>query len=90
MNTRLFGAFLALFILSVVGIISYTFGETNGYSTAADEAVEQAIDLHAYFLDPIEVNDQIKYNVWDIESDVPLLIEGSLSEIDSAIVASNM
>ena len=89
----------AVFTIGIV-VYSYAAGETKGYSAAKKEFdnylyenndyIEQQLDLHAYFLDPIEVKGEIKYNVWDIESSCPILIEGSLSEIDSAIVADNL
>lgn len=100
MKNTVFGAILIAFVFTVGVVYSYTAGETNGYTAAKKEFdnhlfegndyIEQQLDLHAYFLDPMEVNGEIKYNVWDIESSCPILIEGSLSEIDSAIIADNL
>jgi len=100
MKNNIFLAVIIAFTLTIVAVFSFASGETKGYTAAkkefdnhlfeGNEYIEQQLDLHAYFLDPIEVNGVIKYNVWDIESSCPILIAGSLSEIDSAVVADNL
>lgn len=90
MRNNLFGAIIIAFLFGVAIVYSFTAGQSKGYEIAKDEFESQSLDLHAYFLDPIEVDGVIKYNVWDIESSCPILIEGTLSEIDSTLIQDNL
>lgn len=95
MKKNLFGAISVALLFGVSIYYSYRLGQSEGYNFAKSEfdnctCEDDLLDLHAYFLDPIEVDGVIKYNVWDIESSYPIMVEGSLSEIDSTIIHDNL